>query len=589
VAKESFKSLQLHFQQHENVPLPIKYLEDYDKQFRTWGDGVLDMVQSIKDKKMIKDDLTEDVKQNLMGTLKESQLLHSWETNIKIDPKQVKFGNVLGEGKIGKTFSGYCSGINVGIKKIPLISVNEEHIRSLEKSISKTRHISNHINPIIGMFSDEEGYYIVSNYEKRNLGNPQKALSTERKIAILVNLIETVNILTSHTIHHGNLHPRNVLLNETYEVKLSDIGYTLHLTTIPHPGEVGYMAPELYVDDRNKVNLEKCDVYYFGIIAIELICGANPLKGFTKETKDKIFQYFKSQTENGNHIYALPNNMSEVFGSLMKRCVDFDPSERPTIQVVKEHFLNPQFLNSFYGEVDDFWDSNYKDESGRQVPWLTLRDDFYKYFGDKKISPEEFFKQDDMKRKLSYLRHMLQISSDDGIVLRENYSLFCTLMKNVDGYKNKNLVEIFSFLETLYSTYSWWYGCISEVEAQNRINNMDIGTGATVLVYAPVHENGNVHVLVKISKIPMGKKFPIVEIIKITESTPISSRQFPIIFGIVEELKNKIKSDYKVTLIDNLKMHPGYWIDNSIDGVVSHYVSTYNFNKNKPSQYSSNI
>jgi len=185
---------------------------------------------------------------------------------------------------------------------------------------------------------------------------------------------------------------------------------------------------------------------------------------------------------------------------------------------------------------------------------------------------------------------MLQVSTDEDHVMRENYSLYYTLMRDVDGYKNKNIMEILSFLETLYSKNTWWYGFLSEDEALNLINNMDISQGAAIIVYSPITgDRGQVHVYVKLAKLPMGKKFPVVEIIKITEGNPISSRQFPLIVRTIEELKNKIKSDYKVNVSDGKdhKSHPGYLIDNSVEGVVSHYVATVNLKNMKSGGYSS--
>jgi len=177
-----------------------------------------------------------------------------------------------------------------------------------------------------------------------------------------------------------------------------------------------------------------------------------------------------------------------------------------------------------------------------------------------------------MKKKIKYLKHFLQVT-DDNKVMRENYSIFCTLMKDVEWYRTKNIDGIFNFLETLYSKNSWWYGCLSDFEALNIITNIEVGQGAVMLVYAPNNNHGQIYAYVKVSKQSLiGKKIPVVEIIKITEKYPISGKQFPIIFQTVEEIIKSIKSEQKVTVIEDHKTNPGYKIDHIIEGGSSSYV-----------------
>ena len=74
-------------------------------------------------------------------------------------------------------------------------------------------------------------------------------------------------------ILHYNLKPTNVLLDRSLNPKLSDFG---GLTRLRSGGGFGYAAPEMAC--RGMRVDEKCDVYGFGALTLEVVTGRRPVE-----------------------------------------------------------------------------------------------------------------------------------------------------------------------------------------------------------------------------------------------------------------------------------------------------------------------
>jgi hypothetical protein len=84
-------------------------------------------------------------------------------------------------------------------------------------------------------------------------------------------------------IIHYNIKPSNILLDENFNPKISDFGLARLLTKLDRhvmssrfQSALGYVAPELACQSL-RIN-EKCDIYGFGVLILELVTGRRPVE-----------------------------------------------------------------------------------------------------------------------------------------------------------------------------------------------------------------------------------------------------------------------------------------------------------------------
>ncbi|XP_021847307.2 MDIS1-interacting receptor like kinase 2 isoform X2 [Spinacia oleracea] len=154
------------------------------------------------------------------------------------------------------------------------------------RTLTEVRH--RNIIKLYGYCSAKGSTYLVYDYAER--GSLRKMLYSEETTVELgwerrVNTVKGLAHAVSYLHHdctppiiHRDIAINNVLLDKEFEPRLSDFGTakllssdTSNWTSVA--GTHGYMAPELALTMRVT---EKCDVYSYGVVALEVMMGKHP-------------------------------------------------------------------------------------------------------------------------------------------------------------------------------------------------------------------------------------------------------------------------------------------------------------------------
>jgi Protein kinase domain/Leucine rich repeat len=222
-----------------------------------------------------------------------------WETGIR---QLLDKNCVIGSGSIGTVYkASFESGVSIAVKKLDTLGQIQSQDQ-FEQEMGRLGALS-HPNLItfLGYYwSNRNMHLILSEFvQNRSLydhlhgtrysgssggGGDLTELSWERRFKIALGTAHAISYLhhdCKPQILHLNIKSTNILLDEGYEAKLSDYGLE---KLLPILGSfelakfhiaVGYVAPELA--SQSLRYSDKCDVYSFGVILLEIVTGRKPV------------------------------------------------------------------------------------------------------------------------------------------------------------------------------------------------------------------------------------------------------------------------------------------------------------------------
>ncbi|CAH2045103.1 unnamed protein product [Thlaspi arvense] len=263
----------------------------------------------------------------------------------------------IGEGVFGTVYKAPLGehGRNLAVKKLvpsPILQNLEDFDREV-RVLAKAKHPN--LVSIKGYFWTPEMQLLVSEYIPN--GNLQSKLherepstpplSWDVRYRIILGTAKGLAYL-HHTCRpttvHFNLKPTNILLDEKYNPKISDFGLSRLLTTQDgstmnnnrFQNALGYVAPELECQNL-RVN-EKCDVYGFGVLILELVTGRRPVE-YGEDSFVILSDHVRVLLEQGNVLECIDPVMEEEYSEdevlpvlkLALVCTSQIPSNRPTM------------------------------------------------------------------------------------------------------------------------------------------------------------------------------------------------------------------------------------------------------------------
>jgi hypothetical protein len=197
------------------------------------------------------------------------------------------FSNILGRGSSGRVYSGNLTlkdtMIDIAVKELEKgIEKTEKEFTTELKIIGRTYH--RNLVRLLGFCIEKDHRFLVFELmpngalsrflfkegEKPSwIQRSEMALGIARGLRYLHEEFET-------QIIHCDIKPQNVLLDVNYTAKIADFGMSKLLkrdqtrTDTNIRGTMGYIAPEWL---RSGPITNKVDVYSFGVMLIEIICG----------------------------------------------------------------------------------------------------------------------------------------------------------------------------------------------------------------------------------------------------------------------------------------------------------------------------
>ncbi|KAJ4730391.1 Receptor-like kinase [Melia azedarach] len=196
---------------------------------------------------------------------------------------------MLGEGGFGSVFEGNLTdGIKVAVKRLQGLCQVKKFFVDEVKTIGSIHHLN--LVRLIGFCAKKSHTLLI--YEYMANGSPDRwifhnkshdsMLDWQQRKKIILGIAKGLTYLRQdcrQKIVHLDIKPQNILLHENFNAKVSDFGLSKLInrdqsqvvTTMR--GTPGYLASEWL----SSVITEKVDIYSFGVVLLEILCGRKVL------------------------------------------------------------------------------------------------------------------------------------------------------------------------------------------------------------------------------------------------------------------------------------------------------------------------
>ncbi|XP_068490780.1 MDIS1-interacting receptor like kinase 2-like [Phaseolus vulgaris] len=260
----------------------------------------------------------------------------------------------IGEGALGKVYKAEMSGGEVfAVKKFKCDSENfdMERIKSFENEVeimTETRH--RNIVKLYGFCS--QGMHTFLIYEYMEGGNLAEMLRDDKGALKLnwhkrVDIIKSVASALSYMHHecaspliHRDISSKNILLSFDLSAHVSDFGTARFLKPdspiwTSFAGTYGYAAPELAY---TMAVTEKCDVFSFGVLALEVLTGKHPgelvsyIQSCSDEQKVNMKEILDPRVLAPSKKHVL--KQVDLIANIALSCLNTNPQSRPTMRTI---------------------------------------------------------------------------------------------------------------------------------------------------------------------------------------------------------------------------------------------------------------
>ncbi|PWA59759.1 serine-threonine/tyrosine-protein kinase catalytic domain-containing protein [Artemisia annua] len=267
---------------------------------------------------------------------------------------------VIGRGGFGKVYKGTISNgerrLVVAIKRLDSTSnQGAEEFWAEVEMLSKLRHC--HLVSLIGYCNDGQEMILIYEYMRHgtledHLHKRATSLPWLTRIKICLGAARGLDYLHTGTgITHGVIHrdikSSNILLDSSWAAKISDFGLTkicpinqqsTYVNTVVK-GTFGYLDPDYFYTGKLT---RKSDVYAFGVVLFEVLCGKQAVDGSLDEEQWGLARWAQNYVKEGRMKQIVDSSIRErispkclkEFARIADRCLHTHPKDRPTMAEV---------------------------------------------------------------------------------------------------------------------------------------------------------------------------------------------------------------------------------------------------------------
>ncbi|KAH7431968.1 hypothetical protein KP509_07G001500 [Ceratopteris richardii] len=267
------------------------------------------------------------------------------------------FETQLGRGAFGAVYAGQLpDGTQVAVKTLDSFNQGTKEFKAEIAGMGGISH--NNLLRLRGFCAQKGHRLLVYDYmEKGSLDQwlfsddaPKKAELTWRvRSKIALGIAQGISYLHNEArerVIHLDIKPQNVLLDDSFEAKVADFGLSrilkkaeTHVMTAMR-GTPGYLAPDWL---KEGVIDEKCDVFSFGMLLMEIISGRKNVD-YSVEPKERVYYpewaFFQASKENISSLTDATLESDEDLKQLRQMiriaflCVLEDSTMRPSMMNV---------------------------------------------------------------------------------------------------------------------------------------------------------------------------------------------------------------------------------------------------------------
>lgn len=177
--------------------------------------------------------------------------------------------------------------------------------------------------------------------EQRKLFGTRQVIDIITLLNMALNAADCIQYLHTRSIIHRDIKPANFLIDDDFEIRVTDFGVSRAMTDIStgeytYSGTEVWMAPEVF----DKYYDSKVDVYSYGLLLWSMLTGKTPYDRFNN------MMDFVTEVISNARREKIPEFSPPVFPDLSQliiRCWDADPRKRPDFTTICENLSQMKY------------------------------------------------------------------------------------------------------------------------------------------------------------------------------------------------------------------------------------------------------